>query len=82
MCKGQAPIYQLFCSEAPKAQQICHYNMQAKPSHFFYCTTQSSIFFYFRNNFVNLGFFAKVSIPVEFIIPWLNWRYIFAEEPK
>ena len=31
---------------------------------------RTGIGFNSRNNFANLGFFAKVSIPLHFIIPW------------
>ena len=32
----------------------------------------TSVGFKSRNNFAKLGLFAKVSIPVQFIIPWLT----------
>ena len=31
------------------------------------------------NNFANLGFFAKVSVPLQFIIPWFVKTSYFCE---
>ena len=45
----------------------------------------TSVDFSSRNNFVNLGFFAKVSVPVQSIIPCSNqgnvniYRYRYSE---
>ena len=32
---GKAPIYMLYCSKAPKTQQIRHYNHARKPVNLF-----------------------------------------------
>ena len=68
---GKAPIYKLFCSKAPKTQQICYCRHARKTSGFFLLlsTGIDSISF---NNFANIGSFAKVSIPGQSIIPWFE----------
>ena len=66
MCKEKAPIYKLSRSKAHKIQQICHYRHTRKTSGFLHDT---DINFSSRNNFSDLGPFAKVSVPVGSIIP-------------
>ena len=61
---GKDLIYKLSRSKAPKTQQFCHYRHARKTSGLFLLYDVNS-----RNNFANLGSFAKVSIPVGSIIP-------------
>ena len=56
--------------KAPKTQQICHYKHATKTSGLF-LLYGASVGFNFRNNFANFGSFAKVSVPLQFIIPCL-----------
>ena len=56
----KASIYKLSCSKAPKAQQICRYRHEKN---------LTGVGFSFRNNFVDLGSFAQVTVPVGCIIP-------------
>ena len=65
----KAPIYKLSRRKALKTQQICHYRHAAKTKWLF-LVGDTSVGFNTCNNFVNLGSFAKVSIPLQFIIPW------------
>ena len=57
-------------SKAPKTQQICHYRHATKTNGLFLLHS-AGVNFSDRNNFANLGSFAKVSVPVQFIILWL-----------
>ena len=61
---GKAPIYKLSRSKALKTQQICHYRYAKKTSGLFLLYDTGVDF-----NFANLDTFAKVSVPVESIIP-------------
>ena len=64
----KAPIYKLSRSKSPKPQQIRHSRHTRKISGLFLlCNT--GVDFSSRNNLANLGSFAKVSVPVQFIIP-------------
>ena len=65
---GKTPIYRLSHSKAPKTQQTCHYRHGRKTSRLFLCDT--GVDFISRNNFANVGFFAKVFVSVQLIIPW------------
>ena len=58
----KTPIYKISRSKAPKTQQTCVTDIQEKSVDFFND-------FVPRNNFANLAFFAKVSVPVGSIIP-------------
>ena len=57
-------------TKQPKTQQICHYRHARKTSGPF-LLSDTGVDFSFRNNFANVGFFAKVSVPVESIISCL-----------
>ena len=63
----KAPVYKLTRRRTPKTQQICHYRHETKTSGPFllYNTGVG-----FNNNFANLGAFAKVSVPSQFINPY------------
>ena len=63
MRKEKAPIYKLSRRKAPKTQQICHYKHATKTSRLF-LLYDMGIGFNSRNNFSNLGSFAKVSAPL------------------
>ena len=68
MHKEEAPIYKPSCSKAAKTQQICHYRHVRKTCGLFLLhDTNAGVSS--RNNFANLGSFAKVFISVQFIIP-------------
>ena len=67
---GKAPIYTLSRSKALKTQQICHYRYAKKTSGLF-LLYDTGVDFSSRNNFANLDTFAKVSVSVESIIPWI-----------
>ena len=55
-----------------KTQQICHYRHATKTSGI--CLLYSTgINLSLRNKFANLRSFAKVSVPVQFIIPCFEW---------
>ena len=69
LCQEKAPIYKLFRSKAPKTQQICHYRHARKTSGLFLLYNTSADFSS-RNNFANLGSFAKFAVPVQSLIPW------------
>ena len=58
-CYRKAPIYMLSRSKAPKTQQIVVTNMREKT------VDLAGLDFRPRNNFANLGSFAKVSVPVQ-----------------
>ena len=64
----KAPIYELSHRKAPKMQQICHYRHATKTTGLF-LLYDTSVVFNSLNNFANLISFAKVSIPLQFIIP-------------
>ena len=68
---GKAPIYELSRRKAPKTQQICHYKHTTKTSGPF-LLYDTSVGFNSHNNFANLCSSAKVSVPLQFIIPWLQ----------
>ena len=57
-------------SKALKTQQTCHYRHTRKTSERF-LLYNTGVNFSLRNNFANLGSFAKVSVPVQFIISLL-----------
>ena len=78
----KAPIYKLSRSKAPTTQQICHYKHARKTTRLFYCTTGALIFSSY-NNLANLSSFAKVSVPVQSVIPrskgfmfWELWHSV------
>ena len=58
----------LFRRKAPETQQICYYRHATKTSGPF-LWYDMSVGFYSRNNFAKIGSFAKVSVPLQFIIP-------------
>ena len=60
----KASVYKLSRSKAPKTQQICHYRHTRKTGKLF-LFVNTGVDFSLRNNFANLGSFAKVSIPVH-----------------
>ena len=64
---GKSTHLQAIPQKAPKTQQICHYRHATKTSGLSLYDT--SIGFNSRNNFANLGALAKVSAPLQFIIP-------------
>ena len=64
---GKELIYKLSRSKTLKTQQICYYRHAKKPVIFLLYNT--SVNFNARNNFANLGSFAKVSVPVQSVIP-------------
>ena len=66
----KAPIYKISRSKAPKTQQICCYRHARKINGPF-SLHDTGVYFGLRNNFANLRSFAKTSVPVESIIPWL-----------
>ena len=59
MYKQKAVINMLSRSKAPKAQKIVVTNMREKT------VDLAGLDFRTRNNFANLGSFAKVSVPVQ-----------------
>ena len=61
MYKQKAPIYKLLRSKAPKYRKF-------RLTDIF----ETNVDFSSRSNFANLGSFAKVSVPVESIIPCKN----------
>ena len=65
----KAPICKLSRSKEPKTQQTCGYRHTRKTSRLFKWH-RTGVHFCSFNNFANLGSFAKVSVPVESIIPW------------
>ena len=52
----------------PKMEQICYYRHATKTSGLF-LLYDTGVGFNSRDNFANLDFFAKVSVPLQFIIP-------------
>ena len=68
---GKAPIYILTSRKAPETQQICYCRHATKTSGPF-LLYDMGVGFNIRNNFANFGSFAKVSVPLQFIIPWLQ----------
>ena len=44
----------------------------------FFLLYDTGVDFGFRNNFANSGSFAKVSDPLQFIIPWCLYVYIIS----
>ena len=64
----KAPIYTLSHSKVPKHNKFSVTNMQENPVDFILHRT--GVDYNFRNNFANLGSFAKVSVPLESIILW------------
>ena len=63
----KAPIY----GKAPKTQQICHYR-HARKTRKPFLLFNTGVKFNSRNNVANSGSFAKVSVPVQFIIPFFG----------
>ena len=57
--------------QTSKTQEICHYRHATKTSGLFLLYSLG-VDFSSRNNFANLGFFAKVSVPVQSIILWFS----------
>ena len=55
--------------KASNTQQTCSYRHTRKTSGLFYDTVRVATLPP-RNKFANLGSFAKVSVPVESMIPW------------
>ena len=75
MCKEKAPIYKLSRSKTPKTQQICHYRHATKTSGTF-LFYDMNVDFNSPNNFAkNFRSFAKVSVPLQFIIPWFSHTF-------
>ena len=72
MRKEKAPIYKLSRSKALKTQQVCHYRHTTKTSRLFLLYS-TGVNFSPRNNFANLGSFAKVS--AQFTTPCLFVLY-------
>ena len=68
MRKEKAPINMSSCSKASKTQQISHYR-HGKKSVKLFLLCDTGVNFCSRNNFADLGSFAKVFVPVESIIP-------------
>ena len=68
MHKQIALIYKLSCSKTPKFSKFRVTDIRDKPVNFLWYPT--GVDFSSRNNFANLGSFAKVSISVESIIHW------------
>ena len=66
LCCENAPIYKLSRSKAPKNCKFSDTIIREKPVAFL--LVPHWVDFSSRNNFTNLGSFAKVSIPVESII--------------
>ena len=61
LCQEKTPNY----NKAPNTKQTCGYReIQGNPVNFF-----NGVDFSSRNNFGNLGSFAKASVPVASIIP-------------
>ena len=75
MRKEKAPIHKLSRSKAPLTQQICH-KRQARKTSWPFLLYNTGVDFSFRNNFANVGSFAKVSVPAESIIPLFSKVYI------
>ena len=70
---GKITHLQVTPQQSTQTQQICHYRYARKPVNVF-LWYNTNVDFICRNNFANLGSFAKVSIPVQSIIPWSkNW---------
>ena len=65
---GKAPICKLSRSKALKTQQICDYRHATKTSELF-LLYGTGVGFNSSNNFANLASFAKVSVPVQLILP-------------
>ena len=63
MNKRKAPINMLSRSKAPKTQQVAGYRHKRKISRDF-LWYRTGVYVGSRNNLANLGFFAKVSVPV------------------
>ena len=56
-------------TKAPKTQQICHYRIATKIRELL-LLHDTSVCFNSRNISFQLRFFAKVSVSLQFIIPW------------
>ena len=67
----KAPVYRLSRSKAPETQQIYHYRHTRKTSGLF-LLFNTGVNFSLRNNFANLGSFAKVSVHVHNSLLWLS----------
>ena len=67
MLKHKAPIYKLSRGKVPKHSKFTVTDIRENQWTFFYGADFSS-----RNNFSNLGSFAKVFVPVKSIIPCIN----------
>ena len=76
LCEEQTPIYNSSRSKVPKTQQTCGYKHTKKTSRPF-SLYDTSVDLNSRNNFANLGFFTKTSVPAETIIPWINQGIIY-----
>ena len=70
------PIYTFSRSKAHKTQQIFGYSYRHREISGSVPLYDMGVDFSLLNNFANLGSFAKVSVPVETIIPWLDQRII------
>ena len=62
--KQMRPFTRYLAAKHPKHCKFDITDMRQKPVDFFYCTARASTLSS-RNNFANLGFFAKVSVPVK-----------------
>ena len=69
LCKEKVPIYKLSRSQAPKTPQICITTDMQKKNQWTFLLYNAAVDFSSRNNFANLGSFAKISVPVQTIIP-------------
>ena len=63
------PFTSYLAEKHPKRSKFAITDMRQKPVNLFLLYV-TSVGFNSRNNFVNLGSFAKVSVPLKFIIPW------------
>ena len=70
MHKRKAPINTLSRSKAPKRQLVAGYKHSSKTSGLFKVLNKPILCAW--NNFANLCFFAKVSIPVKSLTPWYS----------
>ena len=68
MHENKAPIYKLSHSNTPNYSKFRLTDIRENRCTFLWCRTGVDISS--RNNFANLGSFAKVSVPLESIIPY------------
>ena len=61
----------LYRIKAPKCNKFSYTSMWEKPVHFF-SSLRTGVDFSSQNNFTNLVSFAKISVPVGSIIPWID----------